>query len=468
MLRILLLACLSLAQVPNAGFVFSRGYLDQSLIVKNLAPSLLANFTVQPDVVIPFKTRDFITQVTVNMEGLVMKDFIIQPSNVNVSFTSPKYMGVGISNLTCNVYYNYTEVGFNINNTGSAIATFSESTMIINFIVYFFNGSLAYYPDYSNFTMKISKSSTISDTMSSFIIDDANTNMRDYWNEAQNQEVVVKAMDDYFQNDSPYVNYNYVVPGTSIFMQGTVETPGLLVGDDYIASQLNGTFGILNGKIDYSISQNIPLPFRVNAAKYSKLSQVVISNYTLTSYFKAISDYYKSNNLTELPNGYPNYLTTNNGYFPELLAKYGTTNLALITNLPETPMVFILSTGILIRMKINCNMQVLTSGSYVSVVNFIYNFDYTCTPTVKGDIVYGICYKPRSVKLTISQNQGGVSTVGLKKYISDLIQTTFYAGDTYYYFPTIPLSYPKNTTISEFYVDYGTNYFAISFNPVTN
>ena len=468
MFRILLLASLSLAQVPNAGFVFSRGYLDQSLIVKNVAPSLMANFTVVPEVTISFKARDLITQVAVDMEGLVMKDFIIQPSNVNVSFTSPNYMGVGISNFTCNIYYDYTEVGFNINNKGSAIATFSGSTMIINFVVYYFNGTLSYYPDYSNFTMKISKSSTISDTMSSFIIDDANTNMMNYWNEAQNQEVVVKQMDNYFQNNTPYINYTYVVPGTNIFMQGKVETPGLYIGNDYIASQLNGTYGILNGAIDYSMSQNILLPFRVNAEKYSKLSQVIISNYTITTYFKAVSNYYKSINLTELPKGYPNYLTTNNGYFPELLTKYGTTKISLITSLPENPMVFILSTGILIRMKINCIMQVWTSGSYATVASFIYNFDYTCTPTIKGDIVNGICYKPRSVKLTVSQNQGGVSTVGLKKYITDLIQTTFYAGDTYFYFPTIPLSYPTNTNITEFYLDYGTNYFAISFNPLSN
>jgi hypothetical protein len=191
---------------------------------------------------------------------------------------------------------------------------------------------------------------------------------------------------------------------------------------------------------------------------------VVVSNYTLTSYFQALSDYYGTVNASTLPSGYPNYMTTNNGYFPELYSKYGNANLGLIVTLPNRPFAFILSTGILIRMNVTCNLQVKTGGTFSTVAIFSYLFDYSCVPEITGGVITGACYKPRPIKVGITQNPGGVSSLGFKKFIGDLVQTSFFAGDSNYFFPKIPLGYQNGTNITDYYIDYAQGYYSVSYN----
>lgn len=467
MLPFLLFACLSqLSQSQNAGIVFSRGYSDMAALIKKNTPGLFTSFQVTPNVTLTFTGRDFITQVTYTLSNLVLKDFIVQPSNLNVTFNpSIKSVGIKISNFTCNVYYNYTEIGFNINKTGSAITTFSASEMIVNIILFYENGHLNYFPDYQNFTVFIVDSATVSDTMSRSMISTANTVMRNYWNLPQNQEPIVKKMDVVVDEYINQLDYYYYISGTGIYMDGALDSNVIVIGDSYVSTQLNGSFAVNNTVISVNAEQPTVLPDRYNDARYSGMTQMMITNYTLSSYFPAIDAYYNTINITSLPAGYPNFLSTSNGYLPELLAKYGNTQLSISVKMNQPAMVFIMNRGILVRMSVKSQLMVKSGGYFQSEMNFTYVFDYMCTPLIKDMMVEGACYKPRSVKFNMVNSMTAVSSLGVKNFISSLIQYSFFAGDTNFYFPTVPLGYPAGTVINDYFVDYSQNYFIISYQP---
>ena len=471
MLCFILLACLtSLTQAQNPGIVISRGYSDMSALIKKNSPGLFTNFVVTPPDTLTIVTRDFITQVTVTLKNLVLKDFIIQSSNLNVTFNPlENSVGLRISNFTCNIYYDYSEVGFNIDKSGTAITTFSGSSMIVNILLYFENGHLDYLPDYNNFTMFIVNSATISDTLSSSIISAINSNMRNYWNLPQNQESIVKQMDVVADQYINTLDYNYDVPGTSIYLNGELASNVIKIEETYISTQLNGSFAVKNMSISANLQQPIVLPFRYNPDGYVGKTQVIVTNYTLVSYFTAINSASPFVNATILPDGYPNFLSTSNGYFPELFAAYGTKNLSLTTSINSSPMVFVMNRGILVRMSVKCQLMVMNgAGFYQPELNFTYVFDYMCTPLIKDGLIKGVCNKPRGVKLNIVSMVTKVSTIGIKRFINDLIQYSFFAGNTDFYFPTVPLSYPSGTTFQDYFVDYSQNYFVISYQPIIN
>ena len=469
MLPFILLACLtSLTQAQNPGLVISRGYSDMSALIKKNTPGLFTNLVIAPPDTLTFETRDFITQVTVTLTNLVLKDFIVQSSNLNVTFNPIQdSVGLKVSNFTCNIYSNYSEIGFNINKTGTAITTFSGSSMIVNILLYYENGHLDYLPDYTNFTMFIVNSATISDTLSSSIISAVNTNMRNYWNLPQNQESIVKQMDINVDEYVNTLNYNYDVPGTLIYLNGELASNVIKIEETYVSSQLNGSFEVTGMDIPINQLQPIVLPFRYRPDSYAGMTQVIVSNYTLFSYFTAWNSYNPAINATSLPSGYPNFLTTNNGYFPELLAVYGSRNLSLTTSINGSPMVFVMNRGILVRMSLKGQLMLMNAaGFYQPELNFTYVFDYMCTPLIKGVLIKGACNNPRSVKFNIISMVTTVSSLGVKRFINDLIQYSFFAGNTDFYFPTVPLSYPNGTTFQNYFVDYSQNYFVISYMPI--
>ena len=83
----LLFACLaSLTQAQNPGVVFSRGYTDMAALIKKNTPGLFTSLTVNPSESISFISRDFITQVTIELSSIILKNFVVQSSNINVTF----------------------------------------------------------------------------------------------------------------------------------------------------------------------------------------------------------------------------------------------------------------------------------------------------------------------------------------------------------------------------------------------
>jgi len=111
-------------------------------------------------------------------------------------------------------------------------------------------------------------------------------------------------------------------------------------------------------------------------------------------------------------------------------------------------------------------MLMNAAGFYQPELNFTYVFDYMCTPLIKGVLIKGACNNPRSVKFNIISMVTTVSSLGVKRFINDLIQYSFFAGNTDFYFPTVPLSYPNGTTFQNYFVDYSQNYFVISYMPI--
>jgi len=192
------------------------------------------------------------------------------------------------------------------------------------------------------------------------------------------------------------------------------------------------------------VNTQTQLPLRLNTTNPSE-SQVIVSMYTLQSYFRAYQNEYSPRVYSQLPSSFPIALNANNGYFPEIQAVYPNMNLTLSLMMPTVPYIFILNTGILFRANAQLSISVVTASGTVSLSNYSIVFDYQCTANINYGLIQGNCLKPKLVSLVQINQAMPISNFNLQRFTFDMIYALFRAGYISFFFPNIPLNYPSHT-----------------------
>ena len=461
MLKLLFsLAFLCTCNGQNPGFVFSRSISDLQNYLAYLTPSITSNLLYTDSVPVVLNTKDGVVAVVVNITNMTLKDFIVGASNVTVAISAPDWVNVTITGLSCNISYNYTEVGFSIQKTGSAMATISNSKMVMDLGFYFLNSDVGVQAYQS--TITVGSIATTSASMSRSLKKAMNTYIATYLGSAAFSSLLPAQLSAYLTEFVRNSDYQVDIPFTNIYMDAHIVYPGITVTDTYVSYSIDGAMNTTNGGISTSMTAPSDLPMRIPPVNASE-SQVVVSNYTLATYFTVFMKDYPFSNVDTLPPGFPNYLNTSSGYFPELFAAYGSTNLSLNVAMNAQPNIFILSTGLLFRTQIGFTLMQNTTGTPTACTVYNAVVDYQCNPVMSFGYIYGQCYRP-SIESIVELGFGiKVSVFNLQRFTMDLIQTSFIYGYSTFFFPVIPMNYPVYTKFTTLATTYYDDFFVIEY-----
>lgn len=463
MLNLLLsLAFLGTCQSSDPGFVFSRSVSDLQSYITSITPSILSNLMFSDPEPLILNTRDGLVSVVVNITNLIFKDVNISTSGVSVAVSAPDWVNVTLTSLSCNLYYNYTEVGFATNKAGSGISSAYNSKMTMNLGLFYSGGKLNLQVLESNFTVVVASMITVSNTMSNSLNTAVNNFLSQYLNDIRFAALIPGQLTTYLNNYLDQSQYQINIPSSKLYMDSHILYPGINVTNTYVSYSINGTIVAQNNSVPVHYTPPQDLPIRVPTSTPSE-SQIIVSQYTLFTYFSAFMQQNPVNTLASLPSGYPNFLSTNNGYFPELLAALGNTNLALNISMTQVPYIFMLNTGMLLRTSISFTIYANSTGKNVTCTSFNVVVDYQCKVFLNNGELIGDCVKPKIVTLTQFNANYPVSSYNLQRFAFDLIQTVFLIGNTKFFFPVIPMNYPQNTIFTSFKTTYYTDYFAVEY-----
>lgn len=461
MLKIFVLIALVAYTSASQGFVFSRGITDMSKNVASITPAIFNNLTFSDSYQASNTLYDGIIQVNYTVTNFTFKNFYVQPANVAVSISNNGWMSLVLSNFSFNLYYNYNETGFNVNKSGQAISTISKSKFIINIYIYYFNGGTAAIIDNTNVTFTTGACTTTASGLSKSIITKTNEAIANYLEMPQFLGTLPGVMTTYLSEYLENNKYSIYLKDTLLYMDSHLMN-NITSTPDYISYPINGTILPTDNEIPTTLTIPTDLPLRVPSV-YANESQVIISKYTLQTYFNAFNQEYPITNITSLPSAMPNILVTTSGYFPELYATYGAVKMSFTSQMPNTPQIFIMTGSIVMRTNITMGLYVLVNGAYKNAVNYWFNSEYQCGIQIGSGIVSGSCMKPKVLSLGVLSGGNLSNVFSLKRFTSDLLQMTFLLGETSYFFPLIPLNYPANCTYQALKTTYNPNYVAISF-----
>ncbi|OMJ94560.1 hypothetical protein SteCoe_2204 [Stentor coeruleus] len=461
MLKIFVLITLVAYTSASQGFVFSRGITDMSKNVASIAPSIFNNLTFSDSYQSSVIIYDGIVQVNYTVTNFTFKNFNVQSNHVAVSISNNGWMSLTLSNFSFNLYYNYNETGFNVNKSGQAISTITQSKFIINIYIYYFDGGTAAIIDDTNITFTTGACSTIAPGLSKSIITKTNDAIANYLELPQFLGTLPNVMSTYLSEYLENNQYSIYLKDTLLYMDSHLMN-NITSTPDYVSYPINGTILPTNNEKPTTLNMPTDLPLRVPSV-YANESQVIISKYTLQTYFNAFNQEYPFSNITSLPSAMPNILMTTSGYFPEIYNAYGAANMSFISQIPNTPQIFIMTGSVVLRTNITMELNVLVNGVYTNVVNYWFNSEYQCGIQIGSGIVSGNCMKPKVLSLGVLSGGNLANVFSLKRFTSDLLQMTFLLGETSYFFPLIPLNYPANSTYQALKTTYNPNYVAISF-----
>ncbi|OMJ74820.1 hypothetical protein SteCoe_26161 [Stentor coeruleus] len=461
MLRILVFITLMSYTSANQGFVFSRGITDMSKNIASIIPSIFSNLSFSNNYQTSVTLYDGRIQVNYTLSNFTFKDFYIQPKNISVSISNNGWISLILSNISFNLYYNYNETGFGINKTGQAISMITKSKLIINIYIYYFNGSTTAIIDRINITFITGACKTIAPGLTMTIIVKTNEIIIKYLDTPRSLGILPNDMTTYLNKYLKSNQYSINIKDVLLYMDSYLMN-NITLTPDYVSYPINGMIFSTDNEKPTTIIIPTDLPLRI-LSTYANESQVIISKYTLQTYFNAFNQEYPIMNITSLPSTIPSILTTTSGYFPEFYTKYGHTNISFTAQKPNTPQIFIMNNSIILRTNVTIGLNVLVNGVYTNIVNYWFNSEYQCKIQISSDIVFGNCMKPKVLSMRILSGDNFANVLSLERFTSDLLQMIFLIGETSYFFPSIPLNYPANSTYQALRTIYNPDYVLLAF-----
>ena len=424
-----------------------------------LVPGIVSTISVAGPDIINQSTTDGIRSVEYNLTNFNLTDITVGKGSISISISPPYTVKAYINGFSSKLYYNFSETGFALEKNGTAITEISKTDMTIELLLLVLNGKISVQSVSTAFSIKINSVTTNSKKMSDSFKKKINSVITTYLNSATFASVLPNQIQYFISAFLSNLTYNVYLPSTQIYIDSHVLS-NIATTSTYVSYPINGTICSPN-----SLPSTLTLPTDLTTVPINvnnSESQVIISQYTLNTFFTALLAQNTSLNVTKLPSYFPSFLTTNNSYFSELQAKYPNSKLYLILKYTSAPELFMLSSGILLRSSIQFSLNVITNQSSVLVNTFTVVVDYQCQATVSFRYVVGQCARPMISTIT-QQGNIAISVFNLARFAFDFFEALFFYDYTRYMFPVIPLHYPQGTLLRPLSVSYGSDYLVLEY-----
>ena len=192
-----------------------------------------------------------------------------------------------MTGFSCIIDFNFVESGFGIvDKHGWGISNATNANMQMNFSLSFQQGQLQISVSPANLKVIASSITTTSNTTTS-VGKAIGTAMAGYLNSVQFAGVIPSQLSAYLQS---YLNNEKYIVNTTIknlYMNSQLIDPGFQITSNYTSYYSNGTILANNMPGPANIDPPTELPSRVSTATSANESQVIISKYTLYTYFDA-------------------------------------------------------------------------------------------------------------------------------------------------------------------------------------
>jgi len=449
---ILVLTSFVSALGSNPGIKYSRSLSDTASEIRYMVPSVCENITTGVYPPLNFTSKEGWLPATVVLYNNMLVNSTIEPSSVDVVISEPNWMNWTISEFQGNATFKYNITVYGFNYQGDGWVWLQKAVVKLDSEI-----SVKDQRPHVNvkvFDLEI-KNMTTEVTLGSDIVKDIEANLKKLFEEEAHRvlsSAYEERINQYFEN----TNYLQKIPGLNMGLSKLWEEvpkinykEGALCSEDYVTFKFNGT--VLPNGISYSdlpkLTPPVEMPDRFKSLGLVGESQLMVSKYTLESYYWALSKAYPHHLIKELPSNFPYILNTDSGYFPELDKVYKSAPMRLNLTFEDPPKIFVVSEqGIMGSVKVFVETLIYDEPIWVYPMMFDIHLSYFLDLYIEDSMLKGDAYYPKVQYIKIKRSDvGQVNTYYLSQLAQDLFEGFVDMHTDVAFFPRLPLDYPIGT-----------------------